>query len=143
MINNIMIFRTDRIGDLLISCPAIITIKNYIKDSNITLITSKKNYEYARSLNLFDKVYKFPDKNLPCLIMYHEGEMQHQTVGLSSFGGIRMTPDHLEWRLSQFNVLETEFTILNNPMTMKGSPTLKTASKRPGRSRSASSKLCA
>ena len=64
MINNILIFRTDRIGDLLVSCPTIITIKNYFKNSNIILITSKKNYDYAKSLNLFNEVYKFPDTNL-------------------------------------------------------------------------------
>ena len=69
-------------------------------------------------------VENFPDRNLPCLIMYNKGEMQHQTVGLSSFGGIRMTPDHLEWRLSLLNVLETE--LLENPITKKGSPTLRT-----------------
>ena len=63
MINNILIFRTDRIGDLIVSCPAIITIKDYLKNSNITIITSKKNYDYAKSLNLFSEVYKFPNKN--------------------------------------------------------------------------------
>eukprot|EP00943_MAST-04B_sp_MAST-4B-sp1_P004150 g4150.t1 len=94
---------------------------------NCMEVLSKKfsNVSFLRIVST-ECVENFPDKNLPCLIMYHKGEMQHQTVGLSSFGGIRMTPDHLEWRLSQFNVLETEFTILNNPMTMKGSPTLKT-----------------
>lgn len=69
-------------------------------------------------------IENFPDKNLPCLIMYHKGEMQQQTVGLGQFGGIRMTPDHLEWRLSLYDVLETE--LLENPMTKKGSPTLRT-----------------
>ena len=60
MDNNIIIFRTDRIGDLLVSCPAIISIKKNIKNSNITLIASQKNYEYAKGLNIFDEVYKFP-----------------------------------------------------------------------------------
>ena len=64
MNNNILIFRTDRIGDLLVSCPAIVTIKENIIDSEITLITSKKNYEYAKSFNFFHRVYKFPEKNL-------------------------------------------------------------------------------
>ena len=43
MNSKILIFRTDRIGDLLVSCPAIATIKDNILDSKITLITSKKN----------------------------------------------------------------------------------------------------
>ena len=67
MNNKILIFRTDRIGDLIVSCPAIITIKRTILDSKITLIASKKNYDYAKSLNLFDEIYKFPEKNI---IMY-------------------------------------------------------------------------
>mgnify|MGYP001175910525 CR=1 FL=1 len=64
MNNKILIFRTDRIGDLIVSCPAIITIKRSIVDSKITLIASKKNYDYAKSLNLFDEIYKFPEKNI-------------------------------------------------------------------------------
>ena len=42
MVNNILIFRTDKIGDLLTTCPTIVTIKKYLKNSEITLISSKK-----------------------------------------------------------------------------------------------------
>ena len=64
MNSKILIFRTDRIGDLLVSCPAIATIKDNILDSKITLIASQKNFEYAKGLKLFDEVYKFPEKNI-------------------------------------------------------------------------------
>ena len=64
MFENILIFRTDRIGDLIYSCPTIVTIKKNIKNSKITLIASTKNYEYAKSLNLFDDVYIFPKKGI-------------------------------------------------------------------------------
>ena len=64
MIDKILIFRTDRIGDLILTCPTIISIKNYFKKCDITLITSNKNYEYAKSLNLFDDVIKFPKDNI-------------------------------------------------------------------------------
>ena len=64
MSNNVLIFRTDKIGDLLIGCPAILTIKKNLKDSNITLITSEKNHDYAKTLNIFDHVYKFPKGNI-------------------------------------------------------------------------------
>ena len=60
MTNKILIFRTDRIGDLLFTCPAIISIKKHITNSKITLITSTKNYNYAIDLNIFDEVYLFP-----------------------------------------------------------------------------------
>ena len=59
---NILIFRTDRVGDLILTCPAILTIKNYFINSNITLITSNKNYDYAKSLNFFTNIIKFPNK---------------------------------------------------------------------------------
>ena len=64
MLKNILIFRTDRIGDLLLTCPAIITLKNYFNNSKITLISSEKNYEYAKTLKLFDEIYKFPKNNI-------------------------------------------------------------------------------
>ena len=64
MINKVLIFRTDRIGDLIFTCPTIISIKKYFKECEITLITSSKNYEYAKSLNLFDNVIKFPRSNI-------------------------------------------------------------------------------
>ena len=63
MVNNILIFRTDRIGDLLITCPAVLAIKKYLKNSRITLITSIKNHDYAKSLDFFDYVTKFPENN--------------------------------------------------------------------------------
>ena len=51
MLTKILIFRTDRIGDLILTCPTIISIKKYFKKCDITLITSNKNYDYAKSLN--------------------------------------------------------------------------------------------
>ena len=59
MVNNILIFRTDRIGDLLFTCPAIISIKKHLKDTKITLIGSDKNYNYAKSLEIFDDIFIF------------------------------------------------------------------------------------
>ena len=55
MFENILIFRTDRIGDLILTCPAIFTIKKYFANSNLTLVTSKKNYIYAINLNIFKR----------------------------------------------------------------------------------------
>ena len=61
---NILIFRTDRIGDLIFTCPTILTIKDNFKDSNITLITSEKNTSYAKKLNIFENIFEFPKKNI-------------------------------------------------------------------------------
>ena len=60
---NILVFRTDRIGDLLLTCPAFLSIKKYFPNSRITLIASNKNYNYAKTFNFFDNVLIFPKKN--------------------------------------------------------------------------------
>ena len=61
---NILIFRTDSIGELILTCPVIISIQKYFKKCNTTLIASEKNYNYARNLNIFDQIYEFPKKNI-------------------------------------------------------------------------------
>ena len=61
---NILIFRTDRIGDLILTCPTIITIKEYFEKSHITLISSYKNHSYAKSLSIFNEIYQFPKNSL-------------------------------------------------------------------------------
>ena len=64
MVNNILIFRTDRIGDLLYSCPTILTIKNNFPESSLTLISSAKNELYAKKLNFFDNVFVCPKNGI-------------------------------------------------------------------------------
>ena len=64
MLKSILVFRTDRIGDLLVNYPSIITIKKYFKNSEVTLVASKKNMDYAKSLNIFESIYNFPEGNL-------------------------------------------------------------------------------
>ena len=64
MINDVLIFRTDRIGDLLVTCPAIFTIKDNIDNCEVTLVASKKSCDYAKSFNIFEKIYVFPPDGL-------------------------------------------------------------------------------
>ena len=60
---NILIFRTDRIGDLLLTCPSIKTIKEYFPNSRVDIVTSEKNFEYAKTFDFINTVYLFPKKN--------------------------------------------------------------------------------
>ena len=64
MSKRILIFRTDRVGDLIVTCPAILSIKEFFIDCEITLITSYKNNVYAKKLNVFKNIIKYPDKGL-------------------------------------------------------------------------------
>ena len=53
---NYLIFRTDRIGDFLISAILIKCIKKNDKNSHITLISSNNNFDYIKSFPHVDKV---------------------------------------------------------------------------------------
>ena len=54
--NKYLIFRTDRIGDFLVSAVLIKSIKDSDANSHITLIASPKNYNYIKNFKLVDKV---------------------------------------------------------------------------------------
>jgi ADP-heptose:LPS heptosyltransferase len=54
--NSYLIFRTDRVGDFLISAILIKSIKNSDSKANITVVASKKNYSYIREFNYVDEV---------------------------------------------------------------------------------------
>ncbi len=59
--NNYLFFRTDRIGDFLMSAVLIKSIKKNDKDSHITVVTSNKNFFYIKSLNFIDEVFLYPE----------------------------------------------------------------------------------
>ena len=54
--NKYLIFRTDRIGDFLLSMILIKSIKRNDKNSYIIVVSSKKNYDYIKTFNLIDEV---------------------------------------------------------------------------------------
>jgi len=56
-----LIFRTDRIGDFIISCPFILSYKTKYKDNKIVVISSEYNFNYIKNFKFVDKI--FPLKN--------------------------------------------------------------------------------
>jgi len=50
----------------------------------------------------------YPDKNLPTLFVYKDGNMAHQFVGPINFGGMSLTCDQLEWKLHSIEVVKSE-----------------------------------
>ena len=84
--NAYLIFRTDRIGDFLISA---ILINNIIQNdpaANISVVSSNKNYSYIKSFgnvnevfllenNFFDKIkliFKLKKKNIKNIIIHDQ-----------------------------------------------------------------------
>lgn len=58
---NILIFRTDRIGDFLITSPIISSLKRNYPNSKIDIVCSTLNYNYIKTFNVFNKVFIYPD----------------------------------------------------------------------------------
>ena len=64
MINKYIFFRTDRIGDFLMSAILIKSIKRSDQLSQITVVASKKNYAYIKNFDFIDEVILFPESYL-------------------------------------------------------------------------------
>ena len=58
---NVLIFRTDRIGDFLVISSMFASIKRNFKDCNIDIVCSKSNYDYIKSFHFFNKVFLYPN----------------------------------------------------------------------------------
>lgn len=50
----------------------------------------------------------FPEKNLPTIFVYHEGEMKKQFIGALELRGEKLTTDELEFMLGQVGAVTTE-----------------------------------
>jgi hypothetical protein len=61
-------------------------------------------------------VEKWPDRNLPTLFMYNEGEAKDQIMTLNSLGGKSMKPENLEWALVERKVI-TDSELEYDPST--------------------------
>ena len=68
--NKILIFRTDRIGDFLISTPIFSSIKRKFINCKIDIVCSNLNYDYVKSFNFFNKVFLYPDNFIKKLSLY-------------------------------------------------------------------------
>jgi len=70
MINNYIFFRTDRIGDFLLSAILIKCIKRSDKNSHITVVASKKNFDYIKRFDFIDKTILFPGNYVEKILFY-------------------------------------------------------------------------
>ena len=59
--NKYIFFRTDRIGDFLLSSILLKSIKRNDKRSHITVVASEKNYDYIKNISFVDKTILYPN----------------------------------------------------------------------------------
>jgi len=55
----------------------------------------------------------YPDKNLPTIFVYKEGDLKHQWIGPLQFGGMQLKCDDLEWIFHKAEILKS--TLDKNP----------------------------
>ena len=67
---NVLIFRTDRIGDFLISTPIFSSLKRKFINCKIDIVCSNLNYDYVKSFNFFNNVFLYPDNFYKKLLFY-------------------------------------------------------------------------
>lgn len=50
----------------------------------------------------------YPDRNLPTVFVYLDGDIKAQFIGPLVFGGMNLTRDELEWKLSESGAIKTD-----------------------------------
>uniref|UniRef100_A0A8C5W6M7 Phosducin-like protein 3 n=1 Tax=Microcebus murinus TaxID=30608 RepID=A0A8C5W6M7_MICMU len=50
----------------------------------------------------------YPDRNLPTIFVYLKGDIKAQFIGPLVFGGMNLTRDELEWKLSESGAVKTD-----------------------------------
>uniref|UniRef100_A0A8C0T0P3 Phosducin thioredoxin-like domain-containing protein n=2 Tax=Canis lupus familiaris TaxID=9615 RepID=A0A8C0T0P3_CANLF len=50
----------------------------------------------------------YPDRNLPTIFVYLEGDIKAQFIGPLVFSGMNLTIDELEWKLSESEAIKTD-----------------------------------
>ncbi|XP_006034517.1 phosducin-like protein 3 [Alligator sinensis] len=50
----------------------------------------------------------YPDRNLPTIFIYLEGDIKAQFIGPLVFGGMNLTRDELEWKISESGAIKTD-----------------------------------
>nr|CAD7392404.1 unnamed protein product [Timema cristinae] len=50
----------------------------------------------------------YPDKNLPTVFLYYQGNLKKQWVGPHQFRGLSLSVDELEWMLGQAGAVQTQ-----------------------------------
>ena len=68
--NKYIFFRTDRIGDFLMSSILFKSIKNSDNKSVIIVVASKKNFDYIKNVEFVDEVILFPENFIKKFLFY-------------------------------------------------------------------------
>ena len=68
--NNYLFFRTDRIGDFLVSAILLKAIKRNDRKAHISVVASSKNYFFIKTLDFIDEVFLYPNNFLKKIFFF-------------------------------------------------------------------------
>lgn len=73
----------------------------------VALARKFKDVKFVKAIST-TCIPNYPDKNLPTIFVYLGGEIRAQFIGPLVFGGMTLTQDELEWKLSESGVIKTD-----------------------------------
>lgn len=80
-----------------------------LNDKMVKLAYKKLHTKFVRIKGCL-AIRNYPEKNCPTTLIYKDGEMKSNWVGLSKFGGSSMTVESLEWALAKMGAVKTDMT---------------------------------
>uniref|UniRef100_A0A8C5MCV8 Phosducin-like protein 3 n=1 Tax=Leptobrachium leishanense TaxID=445787 RepID=A0A8C5MCV8_9ANUR len=66
-----------------------------------------KDVKFLKSIST-TCIPNYPDKNLPTIFVYQDGNIRAQLIGPLVFGGMKLTKDELEWKIAESGAIKTE-----------------------------------
>ncbi|XP_002738565.1 phosducin-like protein 3 [Saccoglossus kowalevskii] len=93
-----------------------IPLCSLINDYLIQLASKFPTVKFLKSIST-NCIPNYPDKNLPTIFVYLNGDMKTQWVGPFEFGGINLTIDELEWKLSEAGAVKSSLESEPKPQT--------------------------
>ncbi|CAK6968545.1 phosducin-like protein 3 [Scomber scombrus] len=81
--------------------------QDYVKEHLSILARKFPQTKFLKSIST-TCIPNYPDRNLPTIFVYFEGEMKAQFIGPLVFGGMNLKVEELEWRLSESGAVKTD-----------------------------------
>ena len=91
---------------VLFSIPRV-PICSLISDHLRSLALKYPQTKFVKSISTVC-IPNYPDKNLPTIFIYNNGELKHSLIGPFAFGGMNCRFEHLEYKLYEFGAIESK-----------------------------------
>lgn len=77
-------------------------------NQHLTVLARKfKDVKFVKAIST-TCIPNYPDKNLPTIFVYRDGDIRAQFIGPLVFGGMNLTQDELEWKISECGAIKTD-----------------------------------